>query len=322
MSEPTYIPPDPGNWLGRIDSKHDTNSYRWHQVVQCIPIDHISESEVYALLGFECDEGVARNHGRIGAKGGPNHFRSAVGSLCWHGTESGFADVGNIKPVSNDLEKAQEELGKSVKNLLDHQKKPLIIGGGHETAFGHFLGVSSFLKESIPDAKLGILNIDAHFDLRPYHDGAHSGSPFLQALEHAFTLELDLEYFVHGINPQNNTQSLFETAEKWGVGFNTNQEVIKGDKSAKKKLRRFVDSRTHIYLTICLDVFDTSIAPGVSAPAWHGIQLQHALDVIKLLKKSGKLVSMDICELNPVYDQENKTAKLTGMLVAELFQSI
>ncbi len=322
MSEMDYKPTNPEIWKGRIDSDLDSKNHRWHQVVRCIPIGKTDDSEEFALLGFECDEGVSRNQGRIGAAGGPDYFRSSVGSLCWHGDNEGLIDVGNIKLGSEDLESAQELLGESVNQLLHHNKKLLVIGGGHETAFGHFLGVSEYLKKVDPDAKPGILNIDAHFDLRPYHSGSHSGSPFLQALEHSFSMGQDLEYFVHGINLQNNTKSLFETAEKWKVDFNTNQEVLKGDKSAKKKLRRFIDHRTHIYLTICLDVFDASIAPGVSAPAWHGIQLQHALDVIRLIKKSGKLISMDICELNPVYDVDYKTAKLAGMLAAELFQSV
>ncbi len=321
MSDSIYKATDQDKWKGRIDSDTDLKSFRWHQVVRCVPIQEIENSEESALIGFACDVGVERNKGRVGAVGGPDYFRSNIGNLCWQNDRNGFIDVGNISPKNNDLESAQEELGKYVNRLLDQQKKPVIIGGGHETAFGHFIGISSHLKASDPDASLGILNIDAHFDLRPYDNGAHSGSSFLQALEHSFTMGFDLEYFVHGINPHNNTKSLIETAEKWKVEFNTNQEVIKGDKSAKKKLRRFIDSRTHIYLTICLDVFDSSIAPGVSAPAWHGIQLQHALDVIKLVKKSGKLISADICELNPVYDQDEKTVKLAGMLVAELFQS-
>jgi formiminoglutamase len=322
MNKSVYTQTQDSAWTGRVDSNTDPRVYRWHQVVNCTSLENLDDSSQFALLGFACDEGVSRNKGRIGSAGGPEYFRSSAGSLCWNIEEQGFLDVGTISPIKDKLEDAQIDLGRAVKSLLSHNKKPIIIGGGHETAFGHFFGISTFLKENEPEAKLGILNIDAHFDLRPYDQNASSGSPFLQALEHAFSAGLNLGYFVHGINPHNNTKSLFETADKWGVEFNTNQQVIKGDKSAKKKLQRFLDDRTHIYLTICLDVFDASIAPGVSAQAWHGIQIQHALDVIKLVKKSGKLISSDICELNPVYDQENKTAKLAGILVAELFQSI
>jgi len=54
-----------------------------------------------------------------------------------------------------------------------------VLGGGHETAYGHFLGYVGAKK------KVGTLNIDAHLDVRPCSDGlGHSGSPFRQALEH------------------------------------------------------------------------------------------------------------------------------------------
>lgn len=320
MNKSGYTSPKPELWSGRVDSHTEESGFRWHQVVHCENIQNISENEEVALLGFACDVGVARNNGRIGAAKGPDHFRETVGNLCWHGQTKGFLDVGTIKPNEENLELGQKVLGESIHQLLKHQKLPCVIGGGHETAFGHYLGIASFLKNSAPAAKLGILNIDAHFDLRPYDQGAHSGSPFLQALDDAEQNELDVAYFVHGINPHNNTRSLFETSEKRNVGFNTNDEVIRGNKSAKKKLQRFLDSRTHIYLTICLDVFAASIAPGVSAPAWNGIQLQHALEVIKLVKSYNKLLSMDICELNPKYDVQNLTAKTAGILFAELVQ--
>lgn len=315
-----YQVTDSSIWDGRVYSKLDASMYRWHQMVSCEHINSIKSIPEFALLGFACDVGVARNNGRVGAAGGPDHFRKAASSLAWLDENSSLLDVGTIYPENEKLDDAQQELGDTVNKLLKHQKKPCIIGGGHETAFGHYLGLANFLLKTDRSAKLGILNIDAHFDLRPFDEGAHSGSPFLQAIHHANNEALDLNYFVHGINPHNNTKSLFDEADKWGVEFNTNRDVLRSDKSAKKKLRRFLDDRTHIYLTICLDVFEASIAPGVSAPAWNGIRLQSALDVIRLVKSSGKLLSMDICELNPEFDVNNRTAKTAGMLVAELIQ--
>jgi len=61
-------------------------------------------------------------------------------------------------------------------------------------------------------------------------------------------------------------------------------------------------------------VFEASIAPGVSAPAWNGLKLNHALNLIQVLKESGKMISSDICELNPEYDLNGQTAKTSGSL--------
>ena len=317
MNKPLYTPGNTELWEGRIDSETDPDQFRYHQVVHCVDLNSNDSKREFALLGFASDVGVKRNHGRTGAAQGPDYFRKAVGSLCWHRGPSGFLDAGNITPDGDDLESAQEQLGESVYHLLSNNKKPFIIGGGHETAFGHYLGVAKYLKEVEPEAKLGILNIDAHFDLRSY-DKAHSGSPFLQAHEHAEANDLDLKYFVYGINPMNNTTHLFNKAGDLGAGYCTNQEIFTHELDALQKLRYFLASRTHIYLTVCLDVFHSAMAPGVSAPAWNGIRLSHAQKVFEFIRRSGMLVSMDVCELNPLYDEHEKTAKVAGTLFSEL----
>ena len=64
---------DPDIWQGRVDPEAD--ALRWHQCIR--PLSAARESGV-ALLGFACDEGVRRNHGRIGAAGGPQAIRRAL----------------------------------------------------------------------------------------------------------------------------------------------------------------------------------------------------------------------------------------------------
>jgi len=321
MYKQFYQVPNPDLWTGRIDSDSDTSTFRLHQVVRCIPLHELDDSEETVLLGFASDEGVRRNKGRAGAHKGPYTFRKVAGSLAWHGGDKKVVDAGTIQLFQNDLEIAQEQLGDAVHTLLKNGKKTFVIGGGHETAYGHYLGVGSFLKEAGRPVKLGILNIDAHFDLRPHNGVSHSGSPFLQAFEHASEHEIDLSYFVYGINKNNNTKSLFKKAEELNIRFCTNREIFNSENESLKKVQGFIDECTDIYLTVCLDVFDAAIAPGVSAPAWNGIQLGQALAVVGLAKNSGKLTTMDVCELNPVYDQNDKTAKAAGTLFSEFIES-
>ena len=139
MNNATYIETDPGLWTGRIDSNGDERTFRWHQVVKCVSLKDLDKRDEVALLGFGCDIGVAKNKGRIGAAAAPNHFRSTVGNLSWRNERQGFIDVGTIHPNGFDLDEAHIQLGKAVSLLLNHNKKPIVIGGGHETAFGHYL---------------------------------------------------------------------------------------------------------------------------------------------------------------------------------------
>ncbi len=315
-----YSPGDSNNWSGRTDSETDFDQFRYHQVVNCISLNELDKTGQKVLLGFACDIGVKRNKGRVGAAKGPQHFRNNIGSLSWHGAQSGFIDAGDITPEGDKMEEAQQELGKAVHHILESENSPIIIGGGHETAYGHFQGIASYLQQTNPRAKLGILNIDAHFDLRPYTDFSHSGSPFLQAHHYAEQIDLDMKYFVYGINQDNNTRSLFKQVEELETRFCLNTEIFNDESASLKKAQNFIGSRDFIYLTICLDVFEAAIAPGVSAPAWNGIKLNHALNLIELVKESGKLLSAGICELNHDFDVNNQTAKTAGTIFSGLIE--
>ena len=66
-------------------------------------------------------------------------------------------------------------------------------------------------------------------------------------------------------------------------------------------------------------VFKSSIAPGVSASQPFGIDTQYVVNSLRLLKQSGKVVSLDIVELAPVFDINNQTAKLASLLLMEYF---
>jgi formiminoglutamase len=85
-------------------------------------------------------------------------------------------DLGNVR-MTGSLEDTQAALAEVVGAILQSGAVPVILGGGHETAYGHFLGyIASGMS-------VGFVNLDAHLDLRPTADGrGHSGSSFRQML--------------------------------------------------------------------------------------------------------------------------------------------
>ena len=83
----------------------------------------------------------------------------------------------------------------------------------------------------------------------------------------------------------------------------------------------FVESCEGIYLTLCLDAFSFSVAPGVSAPSPFGIMPSHVIDLISKLVSSGKLVSFDIAEMAPNFDEGGKTASLGAEVITRLMQA-
>src|SRR6185369_16750323 len=104
-------------------------------------------------------------------------------------------DLGDLQ-TSADLEADQERLGAVVAEVLMAGAFPIVLGGGHETSYGHFLGYVQ------SETEVTLLNWDAHTDVRPLIEGrGHSGSPFRQALLHPSGLAR--RYVVAGLLPQS-----------------------------------------------------------------------------------------------------------------------
>ena len=129
-----------------------------------------------ALLGFACDAGVIRNQGRPGAADGPVAIRRALASLAWHATRP-LWDAGDVVCEDDALEAAQAELGAAVAALLGEGQLAIVLGGGHEVAHGSFLGLAAHAARSAKAPVIGVLNVDAHLDLRTGPRGT-SGTPF------------------------------------------------------------------------------------------------------------------------------------------------
>jgi formiminoglutamase len=132
-------------WKGRINP--EARDLLWHQVVQTLDLstdDHRDTSKhAYAILGFESDEGVRRNFGRTGAIKGPYEIRSACSGMAFHHDPEVVQvwDAGNVICSDQNLENAAKMLEDKVFSLLAKGLFPIVLGGGHETAFPHFNGV-------------------------------------------------------------------------------------------------------------------------------------------------------------------------------------
>ncbi|MDI9818151.1 MULTISPECIES: formimidoylglutamase [unclassified Legionella] len=301
-------------WQGRKDS---LPRERFFQRVDCVDIRSQSltpSQDNIILAGFCCDEGIKRNEGRPGAKTGPSALREQLAKLPCHSNKQ-LTDIGNIICQDQQLETAQEQFAKLVNYLHQQGHKTLAFGGGHEIAWGHFSGLIS----SYP--KLGIINFDAHFDLRPMKGGhdATSGTPFRQMAKFCLENQLTFDYCCLGIQAIGNTASLFATASELNVRYLTAEQIHMESLAWQIAfLDNFLLNHENIYLTICLDVFAECFAPGVSAPQILGLTPWQALPLLKYILQTGKVVSIDIAELSPSLDQEQKTARLAASLVAEL----
>ncbi len=312
-----HRPFQPHLWRGRTD---EGGGKRWHQVIQPVGLPNTEGASLNrqpVLLGFVCDEGVRRNKGRTGAAEGPESLRRSLAGMAWHG-EAGILpyDAGDILCPNDRLEEAQKRLGRAVAELLRPGSFPIVLGGGHETAFGSYLGLREALGKDQP---IGIINIDAHFDLRQPHRGASSGTPFWQISRCCREDRTPFSYFCIGINPTANTATLFAEAERLDIGFIPIDDCLTTPLSElQQRLSSFLEQQTVVYLTIDLDGFDAAYAPGVSAPACPGLSPGIVIPLLRHILASGKVVLTDICELNPSFDADQRTSRLAAGLVSRM----
>lgn len=232
------------------------------------------------------------------------HDNGSIGNVVY--------DAGNIICQDGALEKAQEELSLCVEKIIRFGGKPIIVGGGHEVAYGHYLGIKG--AGYYP----AIVNFDAHFDLRETLecDKGNSGTPFRQIEKILKKENVEFIYYCCGIQRFSNSRLLFEFAEKIGVKYQM-ASSINANPSDMSFIDIIIKKHQEVYITVCLDVFNASIAPGVSAPQVLGIDSVYVLEAISRFKAAGMIVSIDVAELNPAMDIERKTARLAATIIAE-----
>jgi formiminoglutamase len=320
-----YQPPDMSRWTGRTSPEEGLAGLLWHQVVKPLnligPIPACDSANKVAFLGFACDEGVKRNQGRVGAAQGPSELRTYLARHAVHFTPAQLTlfDAGDVACEEGNLEKASEELSEKVTQLLREGFFPILLGGGHEITHPHVTGIRQFVGKT---KTLGLINLDAHFDLRQYPNGPHSGSGFRQLADECERDGMEFRYLPVGINPPANIQALMDFMEAKGQTFMTLQDLRSGlTGTIKQHIDRFIAPCDSLYLTLDLDVISMASAPGVSAPAPFGLSPQLTLELVLHILASGKVISLDIAELNPAYD-DSRTARLAAGFVYEMVHQV
>ncbi len=306
-------------WSGR---KSDQQLYL-HEKVGFVDLDQgkLNSPKSIGLLGYACGEGVKRNQGRIGSFEGPDAIRKQLAKMPNHlDLDVEFLDVGNIQCLHEDMETAQESLSEKVTHLLGNNVFPILLGGGHDIAYAHYKGIKKHLEVN---KSIGIINFDAHFDLRNNTNGNNSGTPFFQIAKDCEKEGATFNYLCLGIRKDANDQVLFKTAVDLGVVYIENIHFSMNEAvNIVRVLLDFIRKVDHVYVTIDLDGFSSAYAPGVSAPSPMGFNPKIVIESLELILKSKKLISLDIAEMNPKYDIDNQTAKLGASLVHYVMHQI
>jgi formiminoglutamase len=269
------------------------------------------------LIGFPQDEGVRRNGGRPGAAQAPAEIRRWLYRLVPGDGSTGTSlralpplDLGDVK-VDGSMEESQAHLSKIVVSCLERGAVPIVLGGGHETAFGHYLAYAQARQG------VGIINIDAHLDVRPVPAaGGHSGTPFRQAIEHQSWPLPGNQYVCLGAQPFATSQDHLAFTRAIGSIVRWRQEIGSNLAGALiAEYDRLAALGCAIYVSLDADVVSAADVPGVSAPNPDGIP---AAEILACLRQVGRLTgvaSFDLVEISPPFDRNGQSARWAALAV-------
>lgn len=317
--EARYLPPDPTIWRSSMDVPPDSCFFQLIRPINLLaqPLPDTTDL-TFALIGFKCDEGVQRDLGRTGAFEGPTAIRQRLAKLPIQHPEIKCLDVGNIICTDHDLEASQAAFRDIIHQLLSKNICPIILGGGHELAWGAYQGIA---KTYAPAKKLGIISFDAHFDMHPLHPSNRSSAAtaFYEIAEHQKKTGRSFDFNCIGIQHAGNIRQAFEIANQYQTKFIFADDLHQGllEKSFDF-IDRVIDENEIIYTSLSLDVFSPAFAPGVSAIQPLGLTPWQVIPLLRQAAASGKAVCYDICEHVPRYDIDHRTAKLAATLIYEI----
>ena len=266
------------------------------------------------LVGFPTDVGVRRNGGRTGAAEGPRAIREffyrltaddrgRVASLLARTQDLG--DVTTTEALDDD----QRVLGDIIAPYVLRGTFVIVLGGGHETAYGHYLGHARSVSP------VRILNWDAHTDVRPrVAAGGHSGSPFRQAIEQAGLAPT--RYSVAGLQPH----AVAAAHEKWIVAHEG--RCVWRHELSIGAIQALYESEKPTMVSFDLDAVDQAFAPGVSAPSTGGLSVAEWLTAAEAAGRSPAVRSCDIVELSPPLDRDGQTARLAALTVLHVLRGL
>lgn len=288
------------------------------------------------IIGVPMDLGA----GRRGVDMGPSAIRIAGlnQALAFQGFE--VADAGNVHvhpPESmtatnprahylKEIAEASEELAQMVEATIEEGAIPVVLGGDHSIAVGSVAGVSSYYRKQ--DQKIGIVWLDAHSDVNT-PDSSPSGNihgmPLAALLGRGAKELTDIAGFAPKVLPENTVIIGARSVDpperallkELNIRVITMSELDeRGMATVMKEALDIASNGTvGFHVTMDMDFIDPFYAPGVGTPERGGATYRESHLAMEKLADSGKVLSVEITEVNPLFDTSNQTATLAVELI-------
>ncbi|MGX1024139.1 formimidoylglutamase [Flavobacterium sp. CS20] len=288
-----------------------------------------NQTQDYVILGLPEDIGVRANHGKAGASKTwtaflesflniqHNRFNSAenVVILGHLNFEDLLDQADQLDPNHNDyhvflsdlVEQIDEQVYEVVKQIISFGKTPIVIGGGHNNAYG-IIKACSYNEEN----PINVLNIDAHTDLR-HCKHRHSGNGFSYAIQNGF---LD-KYYIFGLHKNYTPEYIFEYIDKkHQIDYCCFDQLL--HLNELEKLSKLKAGCNFLMNNFGLEIDCDSIQNfNSSAKTPSGFSIDEIRNMIKMLK-TDPLKYIHICEAIP----SSTTGKALSYFVSDLIRNI
>ncbi|CAG9620622.1 formimidoylglutamase [Sutcliffiella rhizosphaerae] len=227
-------------------------------------------------------------------------------------------DAGDIYMHATDIKESYLRIEKAVVSLVKENKDclPMFIGGDHSITYSTIKALSIS-----KNGKIGIIQFDAHHDLRNTEDGGPTnGTPFRRLLEGGV---IEGENLVQiGIRNYSNSSHYHQYAKEQAITVYTMSDVKNsGILNIMKESIRFLKEKVdHIYISIDIDVLDQAFAPGCPAIGPGGMTSDQLLEAILLAGKEKTVCGLDIVEIDPTMDFRDMTSRVAVHCVLEFLR--
>jgi formiminoglutamase len=220
-----------------------------------------------------------------------------------------------LKTYRKQVEKIDQSVNQLVYSIVKAGKTPIIVGGGHNNAYGVIKGCALALK-----TKINTINFDAHTDLR-IQEGRHSGNGFSYAIEEGF---LD-RYFVFGLHENYISKKMFKyiNTSKSKIKFQTFEDLIVRKKTSLKKASKIAMkflSESKFGIEIDCDAIE-NIPSSAQTPS--GFSVNQTREFTHFFGSNENALYFHICEAAIVNSEKvnEQTGKLISYLITDFIKS-
>jgi arginase len=288
------------------------------------------------IIGVPMDLGA----GRRGVDMGPSAIRiaglnQALAFLGCEVTDAGNVNVAPPEAVSQahararylpEIAAASEELARMVEAALDEEVVPVVLGGDHSIAIGSVAGVAAHYRKR--GATVGIIWLDAHADCNTPEttpSGNIHGMPLAALLGYGAKELTHVAGFAPKVAPEQTAvvgaRSIDpgerELLRALGVRVFTMTEI--DERGLSSCIQEAIGIATRdtagLHVTMDMDFIDPFYAPGVGTPERGGVTYREGHLAMEKIADSGRVVSVELTEVNPLFDTQNQTAQLAVEMI-------